>query len=771
MSGERKSSRGMRIARRTFLAAAGVVGGGLLVGAGALAWRLKSIDAYRLPAGDGEASFGAWLKLARDGKIEVVVPHQDMGQGIYALAALVAAEGLKIAPDAVRAVPAPVEARYANPVMLLDGLPMDDAALSAPQRATLWTFDKLLRALGLQGTGGSTSTRNIAQPIRLASASALDMLTRAAAARFGVDAGALKVADGVITAPDGRHASYGELAEAASRLEPREIAVPPLAQGNYIGKGAPRADVPPKVEGRARYGIDTREAGQLYAAIRHAPRIGGRLARATMPNDMPGVRGLVQGKDYVAVVAESYAAAMAGLGRVDASWDDANALKVSTGDVFAAYRAALDKGADYKPRWVIDAAGDLARATGKPVKATYEAPFLAHATMEPINATALVSEAGVKVWAGHQSASLARLLAAGAAGVASEKVEIFTPWLGGGFGRRADLDYVVKAVEIAKAFPGKPVQTIWSRAEDIRDDVFRPGAMADVSATLGADGLPTGFVYRIAVPSATDQFVARAMPSAKGGLMADRTTVDGALFSFYRFANRSIENFTVDSGIPVGFWRSVGYSLNCFFMEAFIDELARAAGSGPLDYRAKLLAAAGDYEPAHRAAVLLERMRAYDKATPLAPATDGGKGGVKVGRGFALTEAFHSFVGEVADVEVSGGEIRVRRVHAVVDCGFAIDPPNVVAQIRSAINFGLSAVLYGKVDFDQGRVVPTNFDAYPVLTLDNAPQISVEIVNSGAAIGGVGEIGTPAIAPAVANAVFAATGTRLRALPLTLASA
>jgi isoquinoline 1-oxidoreductase beta subunit len=575
-----QAPRGGKIARRTFLAAAGVVGGGLLVGAGALAWRLKSIDTYWLLAGEGEASFGAWLRFARDGKIEVVVPHQDMGQGIYALAALLAAEGLKVAPEAVRAVPAPVEPHYANPVLLLDGLPIDDAAPSALQCATLWTFDKILRALGLQATGGSTSTRNIAQPIRLASASALDMLARAAAARFGANVDALKIADGMIAAPDGRRASYGELAEAASKLAPREIAVPPLADGAFVGKGAPRFDVPPKVRGLARYGIDTREAGQLYAAIRHSPRIGGRLALATMPSDAPGVRGMVQGKDYVAVVADSYAAAMASLDRVDASWDDSHALNISTRDVFAAYRAALDKGAGYKPRWVIDAAGDLARAAGKAVKATYDAPFLAHATMEPMNATALVAESGVTVWAGHQSASLVRLLAADAASVASDKIKVVTPWLGGGFGRRFDLDYVVKAVEIASQFKGKPVQTIWSRAEDIRDDVFRPAAMADVSATLGAGGLPTGFLYRIATPSVSDQYLARAMPSVKGGgLIADRTTVDGALFPFYGLGSRSIENFTVDTGIPVGFWRSVGFSLNCFFVESFIDELAVAAGA------------------------------------------------------------------------------------------------------------------------------------------------------------------------------------------------
>ncbi|MGP8119501.1 MAG: hypothetical protein ACLP8B_03140, partial [Xanthobacteraceae bacterium] len=282
-SSERKPLRAGKIARRTFLAFAGVVGGGLLVGAGALAWRLKTIDGYKLPAGEGEASFGAWLRIARDGGIEVVVPHQDMGQGIYALAVLLAAEGLKVAPDAVRAAPAPIDARYANPVMLLDGLPMDDAALSGAQRATLWTFDKLVRALGLQATGGSTSTRNITAPIRAAAASALDALARAAAARFNTPVETLKIAGGAIAAPDGRRATYGELAAEAAGLSPREIAVPELAVGDYVGRGAPRFDVPPKVQGQTRYGIDTREAGQLYAAIRHSPRIGGRLARASIP--------------------------------------------------------------------------------------------------------------------------------------------------------------------------------------------------------------------------------------------------------------------------------------------------------------------------------------------------------------------------------------------------------------------------------------------------------------------------------------------------------
>ncbi len=753
-----------RIARRSFLVGAGLVGGGVLVGAGVVAWRLGQIDGYMLPASEGETSFGAWLKLARDGRVEVAVPHQDMGQGIYALAVMLAAEGLKLPLEAVRAIPAPVEARYANPVMLLDGLPFDEANEGAVKHAVVWTFDKILRVLGMQGTGGSTSTRNISEQIRRAAFCMHDMLARAASAKFRVPVEQLKNVGGAFLTPDGRTATYAELAADAGKLKPNDIQPPPLANGAYVGRGAPRFDVPLKTYGEAKYGIDTRQPGQLYAAIRHAPRLGGKLSRASVPVKIEGLRGIVEGKDYVAVVAETYAAAMAGLEKADVVWDDSNASSVSTKDVFAAYRAALEKGADFKPRWVIDSAGDVAKAAGKEIKATYDAPFLAHATMEPMNATAWVTETEAKVWAGHQSASLVQLMAAKAANVPTEKVEVFTPFLGGGFGRRADLDYVVKAVEIAGKFKGVPVQTIWSRAEDLRDDVYRPAAMADISAKVDGEGMPASFLYRIAVPSVTDQFVARALPSAKGGMMADRTTVDGAVFSFYGLPTRSIENFTVDLGIPVGFWRSVGYSLNCFFVECFIDELAAAASTKPLDYRAKLLARAGAYEPAKRAARVLEQMAVWDKANPLPAAKDG----VQAGRGFAVTASFHSYVGEIADVEIEKGELKVRRVHAAVDCGFAIDPPNVAAQVRSGINYGLTAALYGKVDFDNGSVVPTNFDTYPLLSLDDAPSISVEIVNSGAALGGAGEIGTPPIAPAVANAVFAATGKRLRSLPLTI---
>ena len=755
--------RGGRMARRTLLIGAGAVGGGLLVGAGALAARLHSIVRYKLPAGDGEASLGAWLKIARDGVVEVAIPHQDMGQGIYSLAVLLAAEVLRLPIDAVRAVQAPIDAYFANPTMVLDGLPFDEHSESVVHGATIWTVDKILRAVGISATGGSTSTRHIADPIRACAASALDMLTRAAATEFGVPVEQLSVSDGRISSADGKSATYAELADAAAKFSPKVIALPALAVGAYVGKGIARADVPAKTTGTCQYGIDVREQGQLYAAIRHSPRIGGMLRRATLPPDLPGVRGLVEGKDYVAVVASNYYNAAVALQKAAIEWDDSKALDVSTSDVFAAYRAALDQGLNYKSRRVFDGAGNAANATSEPVCVTYRAPFLAHATMEPMNATAIVTAEGVKVWAGHQSGYLAQSVAARAAGVSDDAVEIVTPYLGGGFGRRADLGYIAKAVEIASKFKRMPVpvQTIWSRAEDIRDDVYRPAAMADVSATLGSDGLPSHLTYRIAVPQVVDQFLIRALPFLPAEWLPDRSMVDGAVFPFYGLPNRSMEGFAVDLGIPVGFWRSVGHSLNNFFFETFIDELATKTRIGPFAYRRRLLEAANNTPASKRANGILKMLERFDANNELGPS----KPGAKTGRGIALSECFRSFVGQLADVEVDDRRVKVKRVFAAVDCGFAIDPPNVIAQVRSAINYGLSAALYGKVDIDNGRIVPKNFDSYPVLTLEDAPEIIVEITYTGHPLGGVGEIGAPGIAPAVGNAICAATGRRLRSLP------
>lgn len=767
MKGENASANGTKIARRTILVAVGLAGGGLLVGAGVTAARLAFIDRFTLPADVGETSFGAWLRIAADGSIEVAVPHQEMGQGIHTLARLLAAEGLRLPIELVRAVQAPTSACFTNANMVLDGLPFDEHLHGGVKDVVVWSLDKLVRAFGISATGGSTSTRSITEPIRACAASTMDMLTRAAAVRFGVADDRLKISAGRISAPSGESASYAELAPEAAKLSPRKFPPLPLAAGTYIGKGIRRADVPMKTAGNAPYGIDVREKGQLYAAIRHSPRIGGTLKSAELRERGPDVRGIVKGKDYVAVVATSYCKAVAALDHAEVDWNDDRALNISTDDVFAAYRQALDDRAGHNSQFIFEAVGGVASVGGRTVERTYQSPFLAHVTMEPMNATALVTDGGATLWVGHQSDDLVKCRVARAIGASRETIKLVTPYLGGGFGRRADVDYAVQAAEIAKAFKGTPVQTIWSRAEDIRNDYYRPAAMADVSATLDARGFPSSLRYRVAGPSIIHQFAARVFPSAPIGWLPDRSTVDGAVFSFYGIENRHVENVKVDLGVPVGFWRSVGYSLNNFFLETFIDELAASAGIKPIEYRASLLKAAGGREAAARAARILTRLSELDAEHPIATADFGGR----TGRGLALSECFRSFVGQMADVEVVGDRTRVKRVFAVVDCGFAIDPPNVVAQVRSAINYGLSAALYGMIQIEKGRVLQENFDSYPVLTLEDAPDISVDVTNSGADIGGVGEIGTPGIAPAVGNAIFAATGTRLRSLPLRLKSA
>src|SRR5262245_39507328 len=371
MTRDGRSSRAGKIARRTFLVGAAVMGGGLLVGAGTIAAQLRSIGGYKLPASEGDVSFGAWLKFSQDGKIEVAVPHQEMGQGIYSLAVLLTAEVLRLPIDAVRPMQAPVHARFANPVVLLDGLPIDEHRGGLLHDGFVWTLDKIFRAIGISATGGSTSARNITEAIRACAASALDMLIRAAAEKFAVSEHELKVAGGRIFLPNGTGATYRELVNAAAKLSPRTVPLPPLAAGTYVGKGARRPDTLAKTNGSALFGIDARGPQRLYAAIRHSPRLGGVLRQATLPGPLTGIHGVVKGKNYVAVVAASYWTASTALQKMDIVWDDRQALSISTNDVFAAYRAALDQGTSYQPRWVLDQSGQPAASDKGTVAATY----------------------------------------------------------------------------------------------------------------------------------------------------------------------------------------------------------------------------------------------------------------------------------------------------------------------------------------------------------------------------------------------------------------
>jgi isoquinoline 1-oxidoreductase beta subunit len=752
--------------RRRLLITAGVVGGGLALGV----WRFyRERDPLAPPAslraGPGEAILTAWIKIGSDGSVTVQVPRQEMGQGVSTALPLLVAEELDADPAKVRFEQAPVDAVYANATMLGDAPPFrpDDASwLARFARLSQRRFGELL---GLQATGGSTSVRDAWEPMRRAGAAARAMLVQAAAARFGVPSHEVLVEQGVVShAGSGKRAGFGELAADAAKLPiPTEVALKSPAQFRLIGHSQPRLDVPGKVDGSARFGIDAREPGQLYAAIVQCPVFGGRIKRfdASRASAKPGVKAVLDlpatstSAAAIVVVAEHYWQARLALPEVEIEWEGGPAAAHDSEAQRKRYVELLGAGQARE----YDAAGDPEHGFAAParmVTADYFAPYLAHAAMEPINCTARVKPGvACEVWVGNQAPSLVRWFAAKAAGLDSDQVAVHTPYLGGGFGRRAEMDVVMQSVMTAARMPDVPVQLIWSREEDLQHDVYRPMAAARLSAAMDMAGNVTAFHARIVSQSPTGGITARLLPAAASDLMKDKTTVEGVYDLPYALAHRRTEHVLTHEPVPVGFWRSVGHSHNAFFAESFIDECAHAAKQDAFEFRRRLLADS----PRHRE--VLETVA--DRALWSRPLPAG------VARGIALAESFHAIVAQVAEVELRDGQPRVRRVVCAVDCGFAIQPDTVVAQMESGIMFGLTAALHGEITIQSGRVQQSNFSDYPLVLLANTPDIEVHIVNSGFQhLGGVGEPGTPPVAPAVCNALFALTGKRIRALPIRL---
>jgi isoquinoline 1-oxidoreductase subunit beta len=752
--------------RRILLASAGVVGGALTIGA----WRFyrerdRLSPPAALEAGDGEAVLTGWLKITTAGRIVVQVPRQEMGQGVTTALPMLIAEELDADLAQVDFEPAPVEPMYANATMIGDGVPLrpdDDGWLAALMRVTQY---KLGEVLGVQATGGSTSVRDAWEPMRHAGAAARAMLVQAAAQRFGVQATECSVDNGVVVhVASGRRAGFGELAPEAAKLPlPRDAKPKNPAAFRLLGKPQARFDTPAKVDGSAQFCLDVRLPGMLFAAIAQCPMFGGALksvdeARARA---RPGVRDVQllpatsTSAAAVAVVAEGWWQASSALSTLGIAWDDGPHAAHDTGGQRERYRELLSKG---KAR-EYESVGNIGTALAAPaiaLTADYFVPYLAHAAMEPINCTALVRADGrCEVWVGSQAPTLVKWFAAKAAGIDSDKVTVHTPYLGGGFGRRAEMDVVMQAVMIAAKHRDTPVQLIWSREEDTRHDVYRPMAAARFDAALDSAGNIAGWRHRIVGQSCTGAITARLLPAAASDLMKDKTTVEGAFDLPYAMPNRRVEHVLTHEPVPVGFWRSVGHSYNAFFTESFLDECAHATRRDPYGYRLALLAD----RPRHRKVLETAAQKAgWD--TPSPPG---------IGRGIALAESFHSIVAQVAEVEVVDGVLRVRRVVCAIDCGFAVNPSTVVAQMESGIVFGLTAALYGDITVAGGRVVQSNFHDYPALMISETPQIEVHIVDSGIGhLGGVGEPGTPPIAPAVCNALFALTGQRVRELPIRL---
>jgi isoquinoline 1-oxidoreductase subunit beta len=707
------------LTRRDLLKLGALAGGGLLLGI-ALPSIAREESKSSSPSKSGPFEPNAWLRIGSDGSIAIVVARSEMGQGVSTALPMLIAEELEVSLGAVAIEFAPAAPAYVN------------------------------RMLGQQVTGGSTSVREGWTILREAGALARTLLVQAAAATWKVPESECTARHGRVQHKDGKRSlGYGELAALASTLPiPQSVQLKAPQDWTLIGTEQPRLDTPAKVSGRARFGIDVRLPGMVYASIERCPIFGGRVRRfdASAAKSSPGVIDVLKIDSGIAVVASDTWSALRARRLLKVDWDPVGNGHLDSAGLRQKFRKLLDK-----PGSLANSVGNaqkaLSAATTR-LEAEYEVPFQAHACMEPMNCTAIVAADRCEIHAPTQAQTRALETARRLTGLPEAQIAIHTTYLGGGFGRRLEQDFVADAIALAKRL-GRAVQVVWTREDDLTHDFYRPMTLNRLSGGLDADGKPVGWHHRIVGPS----ILARVKPAAiKDGI--DPTSVEGAAQIPYDIPNLRVEYRRADTPVPVGFWRSVGSSQNAFVVECFLDELARAAGRDPLELRRALLAG----KPRHLKVLNLAAERAgWDR--PL------GQGRA---RGIAFAECFGSIVAEVAQIAIVAGKLKIERVVCAIDCGRVVNPDTVRAQVRGAVVFGLTAALKGAITISGGRVEQSNFHDYPLLRFDESPDIDVYTVPSEAEPGGVGEPGTPPIAPAVANAVFALTGTPVRALPIQL---
>ena len=700
------------ISRRDFLRA-GAVGAGLTL-------------AIHLPGCAGSAGKtavapfqpNAWIRVGGDGLVQLIVDRSEMGQGVMTALPMLLAEELDVPWESIRLEQAPAGKEYIN------------------------------SDFGIQGTGGSSSVHAAWKPLREAGAKARLMLMTAAANAWGVPVAECNTEPGtVMHAGSRRKIAYAELVASAAAIPvPATVTLKDPKRYRYIGTSMPRLDTPDKVRGKAGFGMDVQVPGLLVAVVARCPVFGGTAKswNEAAAKQIPGVRHIVPISSGVAVVADGYWQASKARAALAVVWDEGQNAGLGT----TALRKQL-AGMAAQPGIVARKQGAPAR--GREVSATYEVPYLAHACMEPMNATAHVEATRCTVWAptqfqlGNPQLPGAHELVAKLSGVAPEQVTIHTTLLGGGFGRRFFNDFIAEAVETSKAVQA-PVKVIWSREDDIQHDYYRPAVHAVYRAQLDPQGTPVGFATHIVAPSVN----AAAMGAPRDKL--DTNSVDGLANLPYDIPSISVDAVNASFAVPLGFWRSVGASHNGFMLESFMDELALATGQDPVAFRRGLLGK----KPRHRAVLDL----VAEKSGWAAAAPEGR------GRGVAILESFNSIVAEVAEVSLNPDRtIRVNRVVAAVDCGTVVNPDIVKAQVEGAIVFGLSAALYGEITVEKGRVMQSNFHDYPLLRMREMPVVEVHLVPSTEPPTGIGEPGTPPIAAAVANAVYALTRQRVRQLP------
>lgn len=685
----------------------------------------------------------AWLELTKSGDIWFTLDRVEMGQGTYTGLTTLIAEELEVAPEAISVRFAPVAPEYRNPLFKL------------------------------QLTGGSTSVATAWEPLRTAGASARQLLIMAAARVWNVDASECSAADGRVVHANGIDSlPYAKLVELASREVLRgDVGLKPRSEWKLIGKANKRLDAIAKSTGTAEYGIDVELPGMVYAVVARAPRYGARVSgfNADEVLAMAGVVDVFEIERGVAVVADKYWRARKAQAALKVDWDESEALSLSTADVFTGYREAADDDTGESERSEGDF-DDALESASRVVEAEYEQPYLAHATMEPMNATVWYRGDHAEVWAPTQGPDLGRIAVARHTDLSPDDVTVHTTFLGGGFGRRLVQDYIEEAAAVAYRVE-KPVKLVWSREEDTQHDLYRPAMLHRMKATV-EDGNLTGWHHQIVGPQILDWYVRNAAPAqypwapkfmygtlGKVGVMAeglatpkDVSAIEGAIGYPYQVGNIDIRHTHTDPGVPITWWRSVGYSHNGFAVETFMDELAHEAGQDPYQFRRNLLA----NEPRHRE-VLDRAARLAKWGEPLAEGR---------ARGIALFRSFGTYVAQVVEAGIEGGSIRVYKVFAAVDCGQVVNPQIVRDQIEGGALFGLTAALYGKIDFVDGVVQQSNFHDYQMLRQYERPEVVVDIIESDEAPTGVGEPGVPPVIPALGNALFALTGKRQRVLPL-----
>jgi isoquinoline 1-oxidoreductase beta subunit len=703
--------------RREFCRRTALAGGGLV-----LAMTLPAFAGRARPRAAGAraapAVLNAWLKIGADDSITVIVDRSEMGQGVYTALPMLLAEELEIDLERIKVVAAPVGDAYVNP------------------------------ANGGQVTGTSNSVQDAWDKLRTAGAQARVMLIDAAAKKWRVDPSECRADGGRVTNARGNSLRYGELAEAAARLPvPKDVKLKPAADFRLIGRPQARLDTPSKVDGTAEFGLDVKLPGMVYAVIALCPTLGGKAAAVDSAGAeaLPGVRRVLSISSGIVVVADHFWQALKARNALKITWDPGENAHLDN----AAFRASLDRASAAVPGLKAKMTrGDTAAAlknAENTLSAVYELPLLAHATMEPMNCTADVRADHCDLYVGTQVQQGAQAAAADAAGLKPEQVNVYTTLLGGGFGRRLEVDFIPAAVEASKALR-VPVKLVWTREDDMTHDFFRPPAREEVSAGFDAHGGLQAFGLHIVSPSIT----ARASPSTVAADPFD-SVIEYAQNLPYAVPNYSLSFSRQEIGIDVGYLRSVSHAPNCFAIECFLDELAAAVSKDPLALRLELLAG----KPRH-IAVLRETARRA------------GWGSTPPGRfqGLAFMEGYTSHIAQVAEISLSAGTLKVHKITCVIDCGQMVNPRIVESQIESGIVYGLSAALWGDITLRAGQVRETNFHNYRVLRSNEMPELDVYLIPSEAAPGGVGEAAVPPVAPAVCNAIFAATGKRLRRLPI-----